>query len=144
MKVSHNYKYAAVVLFFLSAVCPAKVDCRKYRFDVVEKDLNILVGDEVISKIKLPKESEVKNFSLDSVEKTKLGFRIKTDWGASLYHYEVQFDFRCKANSFYLYRVKHVSLLTTNPDRGFWDKTKTKISKPNLPIEKFVMTDYLQ
>ena len=146
MMVSRNYKYAAVVLFCLIAVCSAKVDCRRgneYRFDVVEKDLNILVGDEVVSKIKLPKEAEVKNFSLDSVEKTKLGFRIKTDWGGSLYHYEVQFDFRCKANSFYLYRVKKVSLLTTNPDRGFWDKTKTKIRKPNLPIEKFVMTDYL-
>lgn len=143
MKVSRNYKYAAVVLFFLTAVCSAKVDCRNYRFDVVEKDLNILVGDEVVSRIKLPKEGEVKNFSLDSVEKTKLGFQIKTNWGGSLYHYEVQFDFRCKANGFYLYRVKKVSLLTTNPDRGFWDKTKTKISKPNLPIEKFVMTDYL-
>ncbi|HKP83330.1 MAG TPA: hypothetical protein VJT69_14970 [Pyrinomonadaceae bacterium] len=144
MTVSHNYKYAVVVLFFLTAVCSAKVDCRKYKFDVVEKDLNILAGDEVVSKIKLPREGEVKNFSLDSVKKTRLGFQIKTDWGGSLYHYEVQFDFRCRANSFYLYRVKHVSLITTNPDSGpFWDKTKTKIRKPNLPIEKFVMRDYL-
>ena len=144
MTVSHNFKYAAVVLLFVTVVCSAKGDCRKYRFDVDGKDLNILVGDEVVSKIKLPKEGEVKNFSLNSVEKTKLGFRIKTDWGGSLYHYEVQFDFRCKANSFYLYRVKKVSLLTTTPDSGtFWDKTKTKISKPNLPIEKFVMTVYL-
>ena len=144
MTVSRNYKYAAVVLLFLSAVCSAKVDCRKYRFDVVEKDLNILVGDEVVSKIKLPKEGEVKNFSLDAVEKTRLGFRIKTDWGGSLYHYEVQFDFRCKANSFYLYRVKKLSLITSNPDKGyFWDKQTIKVTKPNLPIKRFVMTDYL-
>ena len=143
MTVSRNYKYAAVVLLFLSAVCSAKVDCRKYRLDVDGKDLNIVVGDEVVSKIKLPEEGEVKNFSLDAVNKTRLGFRIKTDWGGSLYHYEVQFDFRCRANKFYLYRVKHVSLLTTKPDNGFWDKSKTKISKPNLPIEKFVMRDYL-
>lgn len=143
MTMSRNYKYAAVMLFFLIAVCSAKDDCRKYRFDVDEKDLNILAGDEVVAKIKLPKEGEVKNFSLDSVGKTRLGFRIKTDWGGSLYHYEVQFDFRCKANSFYLYRVKKVSLLTTHPDKGFWDKQTIKVTKPNLPIKRFVMTDYL-
>lgn len=143
MTVSRNYKYAAVVLFCLTAVCSAKADCRRYTFDVDGKDLNIIVGDEVVAKIKLPEEREVKNFSLNGVKKTRLGFQIKTDWGGSLYHYEVQFDFRCKANKFDLYRVKHVSLLTTNPDNGFWDKSKTKISKPNLPIEKFVMTEYL-
>lgn len=143
MTVTRNFKYAAVVLLCLSAVCSAKVDCRKYRLDVEGKDLNIVAGDEVIAKIKLPEEREVKNFSLDAVEKTRLGFRIKTDWGGSLNHYEVQFDFRCSANSFYLYRVKKVSLLTTNPDNGFWDKRKTKISRPNLPIEKFVMKDHL-
>src|SRR5690242_17925250 len=116
MTVSRNYKYAAVVLFFLTSVCSAKVDCRRYRVDVAETDLNIFSGDEIVSTIKLPKEGEVKNFSLDSMRKTRLGFQIKTDWGGSLYHYEVQFDFRCKANKFYVYRVKKISLSTTNSD----------------------------
>jgi hypothetical protein len=138
------------------------VDCRNandYRFVVVEspkrkknsdpvipEDLNIVVGDKVISKIELPKESEVKNFSLNSAEKTKSGFEIKVDWGGGVYHYEIQFNFRCRENKFYLYRVKKVSFSTTNPDSGnFLNKKKTKVTKvePNLPIEKFVMTDYL-
>jgi hypothetical protein len=136
-------------------------DCRNasdYKLTVVEnpnrkkpsdpgnpEDLNIVVGDEVISKIELPKEGEAKNFSLNSIEKTKVGFEIKVDWGGGVYHYEIQFNFRCKGNKFYLYRVKHVSFSTTDPDRGFLDKKKTKVTRiePNLPIEKFVMTKYL-
>jgi hypothetical protein len=112
----------------------------------IPEDLNIVVGDEVISRIELPKESEVKNFSLNSIEKTKAGFEIKTDWGGNRDHYEIQFDFRCKGKNFYLYRMKKISFSTTNPDSGnFWDKQKSKVTRivPNLPIKKFVMTDYL-
>lgn len=164
--------YFAVVLFLLSVACSvtkvtnAKTartfDCRnanEYRLVVVEnpnrkndsepvtpKDLNIVVGNEVISRIELPKESEVKNFSLGSIKKDKAGFEIKVDWGGGLFHYEIQFNFRCKQNSFYLYRVSKVSFSTTNPDSGnFLDKKESKVTKvvPNLPIEKFVMIDYL-
>lgn len=138
------------------------LDCRnanEYRFVVVEnpnrkndadpvipKDLNILVGNEVISKIELPKESEAKNFSLNSVEKTETGFETKVDWGGGLDHYEIQFNFRCKENSFYLYELKKVSFSTTNPGSGnFLDKKESRVTsiEPNVPIEKFVMTDYL-
>ena len=140
----------------------ASFDCRnanEYRLVVVQnpnrkkdsdsgvpEDVNILVGDEVISRIELPKESEVKNFSLNSIEKTKAGFKLKTDWGGNRDHYEIQFNFRCQGKKFYLYRVKKISFSTTKPDSGnFWDKQKSKVTKivPNLPIEKFVMTDYL-
>lgn len=138
------------------------LDCRNsndYRFVVVEnpnrkkdsdavipKDLNIVVGDEVISKIELPKESEVKNFSLNSVEKTETGFEIKAEWGGGLYHYKIHFNFRCKENKFCLYEVRKESFSTTNPDSGnFLDKKESKVTEiePNLPIEKFVMTEYL-
>lgn len=138
------------------------LDCRnanEYRFVVVEnpnrkkdadpvipKDLNIVVGNEVISRIELPKESEAKNFSLNSVEKTETGFETKVDWGGGLYHYEIQFNFRCKENNFYLYELTKVSFSTTNPGSGnFLDKKESKVTsiEPNVPIEKFVMTDYL-
>ena len=138
------------------------VDCRnanEYRFVIVQspnrkndsdplfpKSLNIVVGDDVVSKIELPKESEVKNFSLNSTEKTSAGFEMKVDWGGGVYHYEIQFKFRCKKNNFYLYEVTKKSFSTTNPDSGnFLDKKESKVTKiePNLPIEKFVMTDYL-
>lgn len=135
------------------------LDCRstnEYSFVVVQNPnrkndsdpliLNIVVGDDVVSKIELPKESEVKNFSLNSLEKTKAGFEMRVDWGGGVYHYEIQFNFRCKENKFYLYEVTKKSFSTTNPDSGnFLDKKKSKVTKiePNLPIEKFVMTDYL-
>jgi hypothetical protein len=138
------------------------LDCRKandYSFVVVQnpkrkkdsdpvipEDLNIVVGDEIISKIELPKESEVKNFSLNSIQKNKAGFQIKVDWGDGRYHYEVQFKFRCEENNFYLYQVTKESFSTRNPDSGnFLDKKETKETKiePSLPIEKFVMISYL-
>lgn len=139
---------------------PATLSCRKpneYRLVVVQNrdrkqewdsrdpdNVNILVGDEVIAKIELPKEGEAKNFELDALKKTKAGFVIKVNWGASISHYEIQFNFRRKRNRFYLYRVKKVSFLTLHPERGFWDTKRVKVMKiRNLPIEKFVMTRYL-
>lgn len=113
---------------------------------VIPTDLNIVVGDNVVSKIELPKESEVKNFSLNSAEKTKAGFEMRVDWGGGVYHYEVQFNFRCKEGNFYLYEVTKKSFSTTNPDSGnFLDKKESKVTKiePNLPIENVVMTNYL-
>ena len=112
---------------------------------VIPQDLNVVVGDEVIAKIELPKRA--KNFSLNSVAKTKVGFAVKVDWGGGIYHYEIQYNFRCKGKNFYLYRIRRVSLSTKNPDSGnFLDIKRTKIIRiePNLRIEKFVMDDYLQ
>ena len=144
-------------------VKPARtLDCRKakdYSFVVVQnpkrkndsdpccpEDLNIVVDDEIVSKIELPKESEVKNFSLNAIQKNKAGFEIKVDWGGGLYHYELQFTFRCEVNNFYLHKVKKESFSTSNPDSGnFLDKKETKETKiePGLPIEKFVILNYL-
>lgn len=161
--VRQHLLLCALVLFFpVDGKTARTLDCRKpneYRLVVVEnpsrkkdsdpvtpEDVNIVVGDDVVSKIELAKESEAKNFALDSIKKDKAGFEIKVDWGGGIYHYEVQFYFRCKRNDFYLYRVKKVSYSTTNPDSGsFLDRQKTKVLRiqPNLPVTKFVMTRYL-
>ena len=154
--------YSAGVAPTATSQATRTLDCRnpdQYRLVVVDNpnrkkasdgivptDLNIVVGDEVIARIELPNGDSVKNFSLDSIKKNKVGFEIRTNWGASLYHYEVQFNFRCKGNNFYLYRVTKISLSTTHPDSGnFWDKKETKVTtiKPKLPIKKFVMIKYL-
>lgn len=129
-----------------SLVVAANPNRKKDTDPVIPKDLNLVVGNQIVSKIELPKESEAKNFSLNSVEKTKAGFEIKVDWGGGLYHYQIHFNFKCKKNNFYLYRVKKISFSTTNPDSGnFLDKKESKIIKvePNVPIQKFVMKDYL-
>lgn len=99
-----------------------------------------------ISKLHLSAASEVKNFALDSVQETKAGFEVRVDWGSGIDHYDIQFNFRCTAGSFYLYRVKKVTFSTKNRDSGtFLDKRRSKVTRirPNLPIEKFVITDYL-
>lgn len=138
-------------------------DCKnpsEYSFLVVEnpkrrdaadshtpEDLNVLIGAEVLAKIELPKESEAKNFSMNSVERTNVGFAIKVDWGGGVYHYEIEYRFRCKEKNLYLYQVTRKSFSTKNRDSGtFLDIKRTKVIKiePNLPIEEFVMTDYLQ
>ena len=137
---SHRFIAAC---FLLLLVLPATIADEKTGrvLDCRTADKN-----DLLSRIELPKESEVKNFSLDSVEKDKVGFVIKADWGGGVYHYQIQFNFRCKGNNLYLYRVKKVSFSTTNPDSGvFLDKKRVKVTKiePNLPIEKFVMKSYL-
>ena len=111
----------------------------------IPEDLNIVVGDEVISRLALLRgDTDAKNLSPNSIEKTKVGFEIKVDWGSGVDHYEIEYDFRCRKNGFYLYKVKKVTFWTSNRDSGtFLDRKKVKITKPNLPLEKVVMTAYL-
>ena len=103
-----------------------------------------VIDDEVAVKIELPTGIEVKNFGLNSAKKTKNGFQMNTEWGGGNFHYEIQFSFRCRENNFYLYKVKKDSFSTTNYySDEIWDKKETEETKPNLPIEKFVISDYL-
>ncbi|HEU4712447.1 MAG TPA: hypothetical protein VFS76_12820 [Pyrinomonadaceae bacterium] len=84
--------------------------------------------------------------SLNDVKKTEAGFEVNVDWGGGLHHYEIRFNFRCKENKFYLYEVRKESFSTTDPDSGnFLGLKDSKVTKvePNLPIEKFKMTDWL-
>lgn len=114
---------------------------------ITARDLNVVVGNEVIVKIELPTGFEAKNFSLNSTNKTQSGFQMNTEWGGGNFHYEIQFDFRCKENNFYLYKVRKDSFSTSKPgSRNYWDVKETKVTKiePNLPIEKFVITELLQ
>jgi hypothetical protein len=108
-------------------------------------DLNIVVVGEPVVKIELPTGFETKNFSLSSAKKNRDGFQMNTNWGGGLYHYEIKFSFRCQRSNFYLYKVQKDSFSTTNSDNGYWDKKKTEEAKiePNLPIEKFIISDYL-
>ena len=138
------------------------VDCRKpneYTITVVlnpkrmlstdpsiPQDVNIVVGEGVIATVQLPTSVEAKNFSLNSAEKTKTGFKIEVDWGSGVDHYEIQFNFRCRGNNFYLYEVRQHYFSTTDRNSGnFLDRKQTKVIKirPNLPAGKVVVKDYL-
>ena len=133
-----------IPLFLLIAVSAVPASSQKVINEKTIRTRDCGSSDDLLSEIKLPKEGEIKNFSLNSIRKTKTGFAVSVDWGASMTHYYIRFDFRCMQNHFYLYRVEKVSFLTEHPERGYWDKKVTRVTRiRNLPIEKFVITRYL-
>lgn len=114
---------------------------RKHQGDITPEDVNIVVGDEVVAKIELP-NAEVNNFVINSAEKTEEGFEIKAEWGLK-YHYDLQYNFRCKEDNFYLYKVIIENFDWSDPvSRDKPSKKEIQI-KPNLPLEKFSILDYL-
>lgn len=110
--------------------------------DTFRKVLNVVVGDEIKTAIKIPTQADANGFSLNWAKKNKEGFEISIDYG-SRYYFQKQFNFICKKGEFYLYQIKVESF--DKHDRKSmenWDKKVIKI-KPNLPIEKFSIFDYL-
>jgi hypothetical protein len=106
------------------------------------KILNIVAGDETRVAIRIPTYSDANGFSLRSAEKTKEGFEITIEYGTR-YYYQKQFDFICKEGDFYLYKVKVESFDKFDPaSRENWDRKEIEI-KPNLPVGKFSIFDYL-
>lgn len=106
------------------------------------KILNVVVGDEIRAAIKVPTDSDAMGFSLKATEKTKEGFKVTIEYG-SRYYYKKQFYFICKEGGFYLHRVIVESFDKNDPESmNNWDRKEVKI-KPNLPIEKFSIFDYL-
>lgn len=106
------------------------------------KLLNIVVGDEVMTAIKIPTQSDANGFALNWAKKTKEGFEISVEYG-SRYYFEKQFNFICKEDSFYLYKVKIESFDKNDPESMDKPDEKEIQIKPNLPIEKFSLFDYL-
>lgn len=106
------------------------------------KLLNIMIGNETKATIKIPTDSDVNSFSLDSTEKTKKGFEISIQYGTR-YYYEKRFDFVCEEGSFYFYKMETEIRDKNHPEN--WDEPDKKIIQitPKLPIEKFSLFDYL-
>src|SRR5215203_1747853 len=102
--------------------------------------LNIVAEDEIRVALKVPTDSDAQNF-LMSTEKTKEGFEITIEYGVR-YYFRKQLNFVCKAGNFYLYRVRVEGLYDAAPkSRASWHKEQKL--KPNVPIEKFSIFDYL-
>lgn len=108
----------------------------------VPKILNVVVGGDIKTSVKIPTQSDANGFSLSSTEKTKEGFEITIEYG-SRYYYQKQFNFVCKEGNFYLYKVKVESFDKFNPESSDKPDEKEIQIKPNLPIEKFSILDYL-
>lgn len=107
------------------------------------RDANILANGEIIATLNLPNSGEVKNYSVEKVEKTKEGFKLLADWGGWNNHYNLQYYFKCESQNFYLYKMHIESIGNKDPgDPNNWKKKETKI-EPNISIDKFSIPDYL-
>jgi hypothetical protein len=128
-----------------------KIDCTKRKaYDFIEDEdsvaiyTNVVRDGKVLSRIVFRKGPN--NFRLNSIVRTAAGLDIKADWGGGVYHYEIQFSFLCANNNFYLFRVNKDSFSTADPESGsFLDQKKREVIKvkPRVPIQKFVLSDYL-
>ncbi len=104
------------------------------------KSVNIKEGNTIIKKINLPRQLDVNGFSLRWARETKEGFEIAIDYGSRLYYHK-NFSFICKQNNFYLSEVK-ISTFDKHNHENSWKKYSNAI-KPNLPLEEFSVTDYI-
>jgi hypothetical protein len=128
-------------------ISTATLKCGDKIFDLVveykdddSKIVNIKEGDTITKTINLPNQSEVNGFSLNWAKETKEGFEISIEYGSRLY-YQKDFGFICKQNNFYLSEVKIATFDKHNPESSW--KERSRIIKPELPLEKFLITDFL-
>src|ERR1044072_3014634 len=131
-----------VATLFLSFI----THCRKldaYNADVVKHPIrqasivNIMQDGKVLKAINLPGQ-EVNGFSLDYARKTKAGFEFSIEYGSRMYYHK-QFIFICRRNNFYLSRVIVDSFDKHNPE-----KSRMKVNRFNLPLEKFIVTNFMR
>lgn len=99
----------------------------------------ILRGDTVLHTIKLPTEAEVNGFAVNWVKKTKEGFEIAIEYGTRMY-YAKRFIFICKQHTFYLSKIRVDSFDRQNPEK--WKRKVIRV-RPNVPLEKFSVTDFM-
>jgi hypothetical protein len=104
------------------------------------KVVNLRSGDTAIKTINLPSQSEVNGFSLNWAKQTNEGFEISIEYGSRLY-YQKDFGFTCNRNDFYLSKVRINTFDKQNPENSW--KEYIKLIKPELPLKKFLVSDYL-
>ncbi len=116
---------------------------REHEGDFIPKDVNVIADKAVVGKIEIPTGSEVKNFSLNAMNKTKDGFILDADWGGWEHHYELKYYFVCKDRNFFFYRLKVNRVNGKDPGEEKNWETKEIDIEPNIPIEQFSIPDYL-
>jgi hypothetical protein len=90
--------------------------------------------------IELPTGVDINGFGFDGAKKTKAGFEISIEYGSVIYYHKA-FVFICRHHKFYLSKIRVDSFNKHNPEK--WSK-KVVTVRPNLPLEKFLITDFMR
>jgi hypothetical protein len=96
-------------------------------------------GDTILHTIRLPTAIERNGFGFNGAKKTKEGFEISIEYGSVIY-YGKTFIFMCRQHKFYLSTIRVESFDKHNPEK--WSKKVIRV-KPNLPLEKFSINDFM-
>jgi hypothetical protein len=102
--------------------------------------VNIVREGRVLHTIELPTGVDVNGFGFDGVKKTKEGFEIAIEYGSRIY-YGKRFIFICRQHKFYLSKIRVDSFDRHNPEK--WNRKVIRV-QPNLPLEKFFITDFMR
>ena len=102
--------------------------------------VKIVSGGTVLYTIKTPTGANWNGFALDWAKKTKGGFEISIEYGSVIY-YNKRFIFICRRGQFYLSKIVVESFNKHNPAK--WTRKVLRV-QPNLPLEKFSITDFMQ
>lgn len=106
-------------------------------------DIRLVTSDGTVTNIlNMPSGNLIQNFGVDWAKKIFGGFEITVSWGTRIHH-EKTFNFVCKQKSFVLTKIKHESFDTHFPEDSKKYQLSTKPVVPNLPLAKFVITDFL-
>ena len=89
--------------------------------------------------IQLPTEAELNGFAVNWVKKTKTGFEIAIEYGTRIY-YAKRFIFVCRQRKFYLSTIRVESFDKHNPAK--WKRKVIRV-RPNLPVEKFSVNNFI-
>jgi hypothetical protein len=102
--------------------------------------VNIVRDGRVLYTIELPTGVDINGFGFDGAKKTKAGFEISIEYGSVIYYHKA-FVFICRHHKFYLSKIRVDSFNKHNPEK--WSK-KVVTVRPNLPLEKFLITDFMR
>jgi hypothetical protein len=102
--------------------------------------VKIVSGGIVLHTIKLLTDVERNGFGFNGAKKTKEGFEISIEYGSIIY-YGKRFIFICRQHKFYLSKIRVDSFDKHNPEK--WNRKVIRV-QPNLPLEKFFITDFMR
>ncbi len=114
-------------------------DPKSYSVEEGTNSVNIVRGATVLQTIKLLTDIEQNGFAFDGAKKNKDGFEMSIEYGSVIFYHKT-FIFTCREHKLYLNKIRVDSFNRHNPEK--WSKKVVNV-QPNLPLEKFSITDFM-